>query len=109
MTAAKGGQHTAHTPGPWSAPSAGVYGPDGLLVCTLGTADVVRAYKKRGYFDGGAVIAANARLIAAAPELLAALERLIAQAQRATEADEPTDFGDIDAARAALASVRGGK
>ena len=62
-----------HTEGPWEAPSAGVYGPDGLLICSLGSPEVVEAYRKRGDTNG-AIIAANARLIASSPELLEALK-----------------------------------
>lgn len=69
---------------PWSAPSAGVYGSDGRLVCTLGTADVVRAYRQRGDTNG-AMIADFAKVLAAAPTMLRALD-LIREL-----ADEKTD------------------
>lgn len=56
-------------PGPYSAPSAAVYGADGLMVCSLGTSDAVKAYRKRG--DGnGAMIAATAGLLAASHDMV---------------------------------------
>jgi len=64
------------TPGPWRAPSAGIYGPDDLLICSLGHEDTVRAYRARGD-TCGELLMANARLIAAAPELVAAIVALL--------------------------------
>lgn len=64
--------------GPWSAPSAAVYAADGQMVCSLGNAGVVKAYRKRGDGDG-AMIMATARLIASAPDLLEALRTIACQ------------------------------
>jgi hypothetical protein len=61
--------------GPWTAPSAAVYAADGDLVCTLGTAEVVKAYRKRGDTNG-AMIAEAVRFIAAAPKMYAKLEKI---------------------------------
>jgi hypothetical protein len=44
--------------GNWSAPSAGIYAADGMLVCTLGDADVVAAYRARGDGAGEQLVAA---------------------------------------------------
>lgn len=65
-------------PGPWSAPSAAVYAADGQMVCSLGNADVVKAYRKRG--DGnGAMLMNTAHLIAATPVMLEALRTIASQ------------------------------
>ena len=61
---------------PWTAPSAAVYSADGLPVCTLGTSEMVKAYRQRGDQTGG-MIADTAQLIAAAPALLEALQDLM--------------------------------
>lgn len=61
-------------PGPWSAPSAAVYAADGMMVCSLGNADVVKAYRKRG--DGnGAMLMAVAQALSAVPALADALRK----------------------------------
>ena len=61
--------------GLWNAPSATVYASDGLPVCTLGTADVVKAYRQRGD-TAGEMIADTAHLIATLPKLLEAVEMI---------------------------------
>lgn len=70
-------------PGPWSAPSAAVYAADGMMVCSLGDAEVANAYLKRG--DGnGAMLMAAAQALAAIPDLVDALrkaEAVLAQLQ----------------------------
>lgn len=59
-------------PGPWWAPSAAVYAADDRMVCSLGGASVVKAYRDRG--DGnGAMVMATAQAIAVTPDLMAAL------------------------------------
>ena len=72
-----------HTPGPWSAPSAGIYaGPmvdgyaTGPLIASVGTREVLKQMRK---FKRNTLqeVDANARLIAAAPDLLAALEAVL--------------------------------
>lgn len=37
----------SHTPGPWEAPSAGIYAGD-VMVATVGSREVVRAMRKAG-------------------------------------------------------------
>lgn len=77
-----------HTPGPWSAPSAGIWTADGkCLIAELGSRAVVksrRAYARKYYGDDAthnpaemALSLADAKLIAAAPALLAACEAII--------------------------------
>ena len=56
-----------HTPGPWIAPSAGLYTARGAMLATAGTAACVRSQRKHGISDSEAL--ANVRLMAAAPEL----------------------------------------
>ena len=89
-------------PGPWTAPSAGVYAADGLLVCQLGDREVTAAYRKRG--DGaGSMNADTAQLIAAAWSMREALHRIACQSwSNDQEADECMDFSRKEA-RAALA------
>lgn len=79
-------------PLPWTAPSAGVYAADGLLVCTLGTPDVVKAYRQRGDTDG-AMVADHARLIAAAPALLRELQGFV---NRWSKYPKPPTGADLD-------------
>ena len=75
------------TPGPWTAPSAGIWTADGeCLIATLGSRECVasrRAYARKHYGDGPnctraemELLRADAALVAAAPELLAALKEL---------------------------------
>ena len=79
-------------PGPWSAPSAAVYAADGMMVCSLGNADVVKAYRKRG--DGnGAMLMAAAQALAAVPDLVDALRK--AEAVLAQLQDNPDQAKDI--------------
>lgn len=96
-----------HTQGPW-------------------VADLGEAYRVRAQRDGGQVaimmnlkgphgmggrrdgdeVAANARLIAAAPDLLAALEAILPDAI-ANHIGGPDTQARIDAARAAIAKAKG--
>lgn len=63
------------TPGPWVAPSAGVWTADGsMMVADLGGREVTKSRKRAGRTD----VRADARLIAAAPELLEALRVVVA-------------------------------
>lgn len=64
-----------HTPGPWIAPSAGVWTEDGIMIADCGSVDVISSLQKAGrdpIFD----VMANTRLIAAAPTMLRTLELL---------------------------------
>lgn len=79
-------------PGPWSAPSAAVYAADGLMVCSLGHAEVVRAYRKRGDGDGAQLMAA-AQALASVPALVDALRK--AEAVLAQLQDNPDKARDI--------------
>ncbi len=59
-------------PFPWTAPSAAVYAADGKMVCSLGSAEVVKAFRARG--DGnGSMIMATAEAIASIPDLTSTL------------------------------------
>ena len=105
-------QKAAHTPGPWSLTtvptSAGschqigpfpTRRPDGAPTFACLYADGIRI----GIDDrlpNAIELAANARLIAAAPDLLAALIGVVKVADRATV--------EFDAARAAIAKAEGG-
>ena len=91
-----------HTPGPWSAPSAGIYaGPivdgyaTGPMIATLGGREVTKQMKKHGRDLREAV--ANARLMAAAPCLLVSLERVLAWIDAGCD---PSDRSIADARRA---------
>lgn len=68
---------TAQTPGPWHAPSAGIYAEDGTFIASCGGRRQVRSIEGRRQ-NAVAEIAANARFIALAcnshEELLAACE-----------------------------------
>lgn len=79
-------------PGPWTAPSAAVYAADGLMVCSLGHAEVVRAYRKRGDGDGAQLMAA-AQALASVPALVDALRK--AEAVLAQLQDNPDKAKDI--------------
>jgi hypothetical protein len=66
-----------HTPGPWHAPSAGIWTADNrTMVASLGSREVVKSGRSTrvNYVEEHL---ANARLIAAAPELIAALQLLV--------------------------------
>ena len=73
-------QLSKHTPGPWTAPSAGIWA-HGVLIAGCGSAKTVRGlrklYKLLARADVGPIIAANARLIAAAPELLKSAKEMM--------------------------------
>lgn len=87
-----------HTPGAWTVEKRLVVGPDGvpvaLVLATNG--DTPR-------------VAANARLIAAAPQLLGALEGLMEwEEEIAADLRQHTSPGPLlDAARSAIRAARG--
>lgn len=56
-----------HSPGPWSAPSAGIYSAHGVLIAETGSRDVTRSMRKAGALAQGPV---NGALIAAGPDLV---------------------------------------
>ena len=64
-----------HTPGPWTAPG-GIY----VFTESVDTRYVAQAMHAEGMTEED--VAANARLIAAAPDLLEALQALVAQVER---------------------------
>jgi len=88
-----------HTPGPWNAPSAGVYAACGAMVASCGAAEIVRSLRRHGRVDRQE-IPANARLVAAAPMLLEACERAVAHAE------QQNDYDWIGAAIAAIAAAK---
>jgi hypothetical protein len=97
----------AHTPGPWSAPSAAIYaGPivgrvaQGPKIAELGTVQILKSRRAAGLSD--ATIAADARLMAAAPAMLAALRQI---ATFDPEKLSAAALGNI--ARAAIAQAQG--
>ena len=62
--------------GPWTAPSAGIYAADGLMVCSLGDRQCTKAYRQRGD-TAGSMMSDYATLIAAAPALLESLQAML--------------------------------
>ena len=101
---------TAHTPGPWRAGASTFYpGLDGPLTMRVYTDHPPTEFEVTG--DN---IAANARLIAAAPDLLDALQAIVDEFPVAagTAKGIPHDeqgFGSIYRARAAIARATGEK
>ena len=97
----------AHTPGPWhtgNAPSGGhslfIYDSRGYVVA------------KPSYHGGStnAEVAANARLISAAPELLAALENTLAQLLKMWQHDHSNPlYAVLQEVRAGIAKVEGNR
>ena len=98
---------TKHTPGPWYSDTSGEYYAghvvrhNGVLICRMATPINARAGK----------VAANARLLAAAPELLAALEAIL-DGRDLTEPPKAMTQAHrhwvlLDKARAAIAKARG--
>jgi hypothetical protein len=81
---------SAHTLGPWS-----VGGPTDCLNQVAIEPCIGVAY------GAGHELAANARLIAAAPELLAVLRRMV----DAVEADDQLSLGTLVTVQAALAAI----
>ena len=94
-----------YTPGPWIVNPLHTRSPYG--VCTAkSSADLAKVYvtdpdtrKRTPEYEG------NLRLIAAAPELLEALERVV----QITEIEDAhlANFGEFEAARAAIAKAKG--
>lgn len=94
---------TKHTPGPWRLrPSSGgrpaiIYGNDGWPVADVATYHGRVSQEQQD---------ANACLIAAAPDLLENLQRMV----RLLEVEDArlANFGEVEAARAAIAKATGG-
>ena len=109
---------TKHTPGPWRAPLAGIYAPDGAMVASVGSRDIIANQRKtlprqRNVYE----VDANARLIAAAPELLSALQAIKARLCGAWdhpvllargELSTATEADVLGYANAAIAKATGG-
>ena len=100
---------THHTPGPWRVlehswcdTSIGAPGTSNAI-CRL---DINHATEESQEADE-AQMAANARLIAAAPELLEALQRLSAQCERLRLPGQPETDAE-KTARAVIAKTTGG-
>lgn len=103
-----------HTPGPWMCDrrdwlgrpaqdlyiSGDEYSNDAGELCRVGLAIVTSPE------TGCETAMANARLITAAPDMLDVLERIITRAT-APMSDGGIDYGDVAAARAAIAKARG--
>lgn len=68
-----------HTPGPWTAPSAGIYTETGKMIAAVADPRMAKQACAPGGHPNMDEGHANARLIAAAPELLEALESLLNQ------------------------------
>lgn len=101
---------TAHTPGPWKADLGEAFHvreQDGGRIATLIFMDGPFGFNGRRNPDE---VAANARLIAAAPDLLEALEattKALAVAVAAAGGDPETHHVSVKA-RAAIAKAKGG-
>lgn len=92
-----------HTPGPWEASAGDVYAEP-----TSGfPMKVAAAFAQRGDVVQMEQVAANARLIAAAPELLEALEAAIKWAAPMAEAPVEARPEWFDKCRAAIAKATG--
>lgn len=65
-----------HTPGPWTAPSAGVWTEDGIMVASCGSAEIIRTMRKAGR-DPMRDVTGNVHLIAAAPDMAEALRDIL--------------------------------
>jgi len=92
---------TPWTPGPWS--HGGYIGHSGFSVNAMNFGCVAERWEDAEYCDDKrrAVMAANARLIAAAPEMAALLERYV-------ECEFVSDLLALDdKARALLAKIKG--
>ncbi len=85
-----------HTPGPWFAASEGSYKVASVTSNTGIYADTL---------PEAAQIAADARLIAAAPDLLSVCKELVASAAYWSDYDVPV--GIVDRLRAAIAKAEG--
>ena len=88
-------QQNKFTPGPWRAPSAGVWG-HGVMIAGCGgkqtVAGIRKLYKLSANADVGPIVAANARLIAAAPELYELLGKLLEGNGVCVHNQNPTEF-----------------
>jgi len=74
-----------HTPGPWSAPSAGVYDSDGIMIASCGTHTIVEELRAAGFGPAAIAdrIAANATFIVRACN---SHDKLLEACQEAEEA-----------------------
>ncbi len=107
-----------HTPGPWVAPSAGIWTKDGeCMIAAMGGRDCVasrRRYAREHMGDTEernaaemALCRGDAQLIAAAPDMLQSLTKIVEQAQKAIERNQGrTADGNLDAL-GSLAAVKG--
>ena len=90
----------AHTPGPWA-----ILPNTPHFVRAMHPADGMQPVATVYHFDGE--LAANARLIAAAPELLEALEAVLPDLEHYVATHGPGPDKRLAAARAAIAKARG--
>ena len=104
------------TPGPWTAPNAGIWTADGeCLIATLGNRECVasrRAYARKHYGDGPTSTAAEMRLaradaalLAASPAMLQALQAIVDLGSDHGRMNLPECMG---LARAAIRAAEGG-
>jgi len=98
------------TPGPWRAEPADMFG-DHNIVLAKGDDDSRAIAAVVSNMRDPQEVAANARLIAAAPDMLAALEALVEGVDRLLGKPEPyeCDDGALAAARAAILKATGGQ
>ena len=90
----------AHTPGPWT-----ILPNTPHFVRAMHPAEGMQPVATVYHFDGE--LAANARLIAAAPELLEALEAVLPDLEHYVATHGPGPDKRLAAARAAIAKARG--
>jgi hypothetical protein len=88
-----------HTPGPWVAPSAGIWTKDGeCMIAAMGGRDCVASRRKYAREHMGdteernaaemAMSRGDAQLIASAPDMLQALTKIAEQAQKGIERNQ---------------------
>jgi hypothetical protein len=92
---------TKHSPGPWKLSL-----PDETAVASFDGTEIAAVQGDYDDDDVWPVMAANARLIAAAPELLAACKAALAEVQRTISSH--TSFNNtVDVLEAAIAKAEG--
>lgn len=106
---------THFTPGPWHAPSAGVYA-GAIMVASCGSRETMKSLRAAGADPGQ--VCANALLIAAAPDLLQSLRDLVEWAQQSGQTHskpagvypfvtDPVEYSVYTQARQAIAKAIG--